>query len=74
MFEEGIAAYQGTPMELFRARDRMPYAQTLIAMGRATAAREQLAAARAFFGDPLAKPWRDRIDAVLAQCDAVTAT
>ena len=49
---------------------RLSLGELLIAQGRAADARAELAKARAFFHDPLALGWQERIDALLARVDA----
>jgi len=49
---------------------RLSLGELLLAQGRGADARAELATARAFFRDPLARGWQERIDALLARVDA----
>ena len=49
---------------------RLALGELLLTLGRSADARAELAAARAFFHDPLARGWQERIDALLARADA----
>jgi hypothetical protein len=52
---------------------RLQFARFLLERTRTAEARDQLAAARSVFSDPLAFRRRDEIDGLLRQCDAVRA-
>ena len=49
---------------------RLSLGELLLTQGRSADARAELAKARAFFHDPLARGWQERIDALLAHADA----
>ena len=48
---------------------RLSLGELLLTQGRSADARAELAKARAFFHDPLARGWQERIDALLARAD-----
>jgi tetratricopeptide (TPR) repeat protein len=72
-FREAIDGIAKTQFDLFTALTRLAFARFLLEQKRAAEARDQLAAARSFFSDPLAFRRRDEIDALLRQCAAVRA-
>jgi tetratricopeptide (TPR) repeat protein len=72
-FREAIDGIAKTQLDLYTAPTRLAFARFLLEQKRAAEARDQLAAARSFFSDPLAFRRRDEIDALLRQCDAVRA-
>jgi hypothetical protein len=72
-FRAAIDGIAKTQFGLFAAPTRLAFARFLLEQKRASEARDELAAARNFFSDPLAFRRRDEIDALLRQCDAVRA-
>ena len=72
-FREAIGGIAKTQFGVSTAPTRLAFARFLLAQKRGAEARDQLAAARSFFSDPLAFRRRDEIDALLKQCDAVRA-
>jgi class 3 adenylate cyclase/tetratricopeptide (TPR) repeat protein len=72
-FREAIDGIAKTQFYSYIARVRLSFARFLLEQKRAAEAREQLAAARSIYSDPLAFRRRDEIDALLRQCDAVRA-
>jgi class 3 adenylate cyclase len=72
-FRQAIDGIAKTQLGLFTAPTRLAFARFLLEQKRAGEARDELAAARSFFSDPLAFRRRDEIDALLRQCDAVRA-
>ncbi|HEV2009985.1 MAG TPA: adenylate/guanylate cyclase domain-containing protein [Candidatus Limnocylindria bacterium] len=70
-FREAIEGIARTQFDLETAVARLRFARFLIDRTRTAEARDQLAAARSVFSDPLAFRRRDEIDALLRQCDAV---
>jgi class 3 adenylate cyclase len=73
LFREAIDGIAKTQWDIFTAPTRLAFARFLLEQKRAAEARDELAAARSFFSDPLAFRRRDEIDALLQQCDAVRA-
>lgn len=72
-FREAIDQIAKTQLDLFTALTRLAFARFLLEQKRPPEARDELAAARNFFSDPLAFRRRDEIDALLRKCDAVRA-
>ena len=72
-FREAVDAVARTQLDLDTALARLAFARFLLGQNRTAEARDQLAAARSVFSDPLAFRRRDEIDALLRQCDAVRA-
>jgi len=70
-FREAIEGIARTQFDLYTALARFEFARFLLEQKRAAEARDQLAAARVVYSDPLAFRRRDEIDALLRQCDAV---
>jgi hypothetical protein len=66
LFLEAIAIMEPSGQGDGLAETREHYARFLMRHGRAEETRAQLAAARAFWSDPLAERHRERIDALLA--------
>jgi len=72
-FREAIEGIARTQFDLETALARLQFARFLIDQTRSADARDELAAARRVFSDPLAFRRRDEIDGLLRQCDAVRA-
>jgi hypothetical protein len=72
-FRDAIDGIAETQLDSFTAQTRLAFARFLLEQKRAAEARDQLAAARSFFIDPLAFRRRDEINALLQQCAAVRA-
>ena len=72
-FREAIEGIARTQLDLEMAVARLQFARFLLERTRTAEARDQLAAARSVFSDPLAFRRRDEIDGLLRQCDAVRA-
>jgi class 3 adenylate cyclase/2-hydroxychromene-2-carboxylate isomerase len=72
-FREAIEGIATTQFDLETAVARLQFARFLLERTRTAEARDQLAAARSVFSDPLAFRRRDEIDGLLRQCDAVRA-
>jgi hypothetical protein len=72
-FREAIDDISKTQFHSYTARARLSFARFLLAQKRAAEARDQLAAARSIYSDPISFRRRDEIDALLRQCDEVRA-
>lgn len=72
-FREAIEGIARTQFDLETAVARLQFARFLIGQMRSAEARDELAAARRVFSDPLAFRRRDEIDGLLRQCETVRA-
>ena len=70
-FREAIEGIARTQFDLETALARLHFARFLIDRTRTAEARDELAAARSVFSDPLAFRRRDEIDELVRRCDAV---
>ncbi|HUQ17775.1 MAG TPA: hypothetical protein VM070_08305, partial [Candidatus Saccharimonadales bacterium] len=74
ILRDELARIESSGYRLEIAMLRLALGELLLTHGRSTDAHDQLSKARAFFADPLARGWQERIDALLARAGTPTAT